>query len=86
MTIRTFRPKERKETWIPVLALLIISLSVVMDYTVEYHYQPVSFLTIAIAISCIMYYIWLHLQYVRKHERALQAEHRIQIMMTQIQL
>ena len=85
MTIREFRPKERKETWIPVFALLIISLSVVMDYMVEYHYQPVSFLTIAITISCIMYYIWLHLQYVRKHERALQAEHRIQIMMTQIQ-
>ena len=85
MTIRKFRPKERKETWIPVFALLIIILSVVMDYTVVYHYQPVSFLTIAIAISCMMYYIWLHLQYVRKHERALQAEHRIQIMMTQIQ-
>ena len=85
MTIREFHPKEKKETWIPVFALLIISLSVVMDYTVEYHNQPVSFLTIAITISCIMYYIWLHLQYVRKHERALQAEHRIQIMMTQIQ-
>ena len=36
-------------------------------------------------ISCVMYYIWLHLQFVRKHERALLAEHRIQIMMTQIQ-
>ena len=85
LTFSVFRPKERKETWIPVLALVIISLSVVMDQTVEYHDQPVSFLTIAIALSCMMYYIWIHLQFVREHEKALQAEHRIQIMMTQIQ-
>ena len=85
LTSRVFHPKDRKETWIPVFALVIISLAVVMDYTVVYHYQPISFLTIAISISCLMYYIWLHLQFVREHERALEAEHRIQIMMTQIQ-
>ena len=85
MTLKVFRPKERKESWIPVLALLLIGLSVALDYTVEYNEQSVSFLTIAIAISSLMYYIWLHLQFVREHERSLQAEHRIQIMMTQIQ-
>ena len=85
VTLRVFRPKQKKETWIPFFALVLISLSVVLDYTVVYTDLPVSFLTIAIAISCMMYYIWLHLQYVREHERALQAEHRIQIMMTQIQ-
>ena len=84
-TFRAFRPKKKKETWIPVFSLVMISLAVVMDYTVVYHYQPISFLTVAIVISCMMFYIWLHLQYVREHERALQAEHRIQIMMTQIQ-
>jgi len=84
-TIRVFRPRERKETWIPILALVLISLSVVLDYTAVYTEAPVSFLTMAIAICSIMYYIWLHLQFVREHERALQAEHRIQIMMTQIQ-
>lgn len=84
MTVKVFRPKQ-KETWIPILALVLISLSVVLDYTVEYNELPISFLTIAVAISCMMYYIWLHLQFVREHERALQAEHRIQIMMTQIQ-
>ena len=84
-TIRVFRPRERKETWIPILALVLISLSVVLDYTAVYTEAPVSFLTMAITICSIMYYIWLHLQFVREHERALQAEHRIQIMMTQIQ-
>jgi LytS/YehU family sensor histidine kinase len=80
-----FRPKEKKETWLPVLALVLISASVIMDYTVEYSELSVGFLTIAITISCMMYYIWLHLQFVRAHERELQAEHRIRIMMTQIQ-
>ena len=84
-TIKVFRPRERKETWIPILALVLISLSVVLDYTAVYTEAPVSFLTTAITICSIMYYIWLHLQFVREHERALQAEHRIQIMMTQIQ-
>ena len=85
LTFKVFRPKERIESWIPVFALVLISLSVALDYTVEYNEQSVSFLTIAIAISSLMYYIWLHLQFVREHERSLQAEHRIQIMMTQIQ-
>ena len=84
-TFKVFRPKERKETWIPVFAMMIIGLAVMMDYTVVYHYQTVSFLTIAITISSLMLYIWLHLQFVREHEKALQAEHRIKIMMTQIQ-
>ena len=33
----------------------------------------------------MVYYIWLHLQFVREHERDLMAAQRIQIMMTQIQ-
>ena len=85
LTFKVFRPRQRKESWIPVFALVMIGAAVAMDYTVEYHYQPVSFLTIAIVISSMMYYIWLHLQLVREHERELQAEHRIQIMRTQIQ-
>ena len=85
VTVKLFRPKQKKETWILVFILVLISLSVLLDYTVEYDELPVSFLTIAVVISSMMYYIWLHLQFVREHERALQAEHRIRIMMTQIQ-
>ena len=47
--------------------------------------QPVSFLTISIVISSALYYIWLHFQFVRAHEKDLAAEQRIQIMMSQIQ-
>lgn len=85
LTVRVFHPRQRRETWIPVIVTALIGASVALDYTVEYHYQPVSFLTIGITISCVFYYIWLHLQFVREHEEALRAEQRIQIMMTQIQ-
>ena len=47
--------------------------------------QPVAFLTIAIVVGSVFYYIWLHLQFVREHENDLMASQRIQIMMTQIQ-
>ena len=56
-----------------------------MDYYIAYDEQPLAFLTIAIVISCVAYYTWLHLQFVREHEEALRAGQHIQIMMSQIQ-
>lgn len=85
LTVRVFHPRKHRETWIPVLVTAIIGASVALDYTVEYNDRPVSFLTIGIAIGCVFYYVWLHLQFVREHEEALRSEQRIQIMMTQIQ-
>lgn len=84
-TIRTSEPRKRKETWVPLLVLGLIVGALVLDDNVGLTPQPVSYLTIAVVISCVMYYIWLHLQFVREHEQALRAEQRIQIMMTQIQ-
>ncbi len=85
VTMRQFRPRARKESWIPILATAIIAGSAIMDFRVVYEDLPISFLTIAIAISCVFYYVWLHLQFVREHEEALRADQRIQIMMSQIQ-
>lgn len=85
MTIRVFDPQKRKETWVPVLVFALVLGSIELDNHVGLVPQPISFLTIAVVISCVAYYIWLHLQFVREHEQDLQAEQRIQIMMTQIQ-
>lgn len=85
MTVRVFEPYKRKETWVPLLVFLLIVGAIVMDMNVGYIAQPVSYLTIAVVIGCVAYYIWLHLQFVREHEDALQAEQRIQIMISQIQ-
>ena len=84
-TMRQFRPRESKESWIPILVTVLIGGAVAMDFTVAYGDQPISFLTMAIAISCVFYYIWLHLQFVREHEDALRAGQHIQLMMGQIQ-
>ena len=85
LTLRRFHPRRRKESWIPVLVTALIIAAVIMDFNVVFDEPPISFLTFAIAISCVFYYIWLHLQFVREHEEALKAGQRIQIMMSQIQ-
>ena len=85
LTLRMFHPQKRKETLVPMLVVVLIILGVMQDYKSSEGNQPVTWLTIAVVISCVIYYIWLHLQFVREHEQALQAEQRIQIMMTQIQ-
>ena len=83
-TFICYRSMRKKEYLIPFFVVLIILTAIILDYMARIE-QPVSFLTIAIAAGSVLYYIWLHLQYVREHERGLVAEQRIQIMMTQIQ-
>ena len=83
-TIRRYRETRRLEQLIPVSVALIIAVSVALDISMRTE-QPVAFLTIAIIVGSVFYYIWLHLQFVREHENDLMAAQRIQIMMTQIQ-
>ena len=84
LTMRQFRPRQRKESWIPILVTALIGGAAIMDFTVAFIEQPVSYLTMAIAISCVFYYIWLHLQFVREHEDALVTGQRVQQMLSQI--
>lgn len=84
-TILLYRGTRKWERLIPIAVVAIIIGSVALDLRMMAVSQPISFLTIAIAVSSVFYYIWLHLQFVREHERDLMAAQRIQIMMTQIQ-
>jgi two-component sensor histidine kinase len=84
-TVREYSLVKRSEMWIPIFNALLIVASVAADSVVDYQKLPITFLTISVAGCSLFYYIWLHLQFVREHERAIQAEQRIQIMMTQIQ-
>ena len=84
LTMRQFRPRVRKESWIPIMVTVLIGGAVTLDYIDIFSDQPVSFVTMAIAISCVFYYIWLHLQFVREHEDGLRAGQRVQIMLSQI--
>ena len=84
MTIREFEPETRRETWLPVLMFELIIGALALDFNTYDFDQPLTYLSIAVVIDCVINYIWLHFQFVREHEQALQAEQRIQIMMTQI--
>ena len=83
-TILRYRETRKLEQLIPVSVALIIAASVAMDMSTQTE-QPVAFLTIAIVVGSVFYYVWLHLQFVREHEQDLMAAQRIQIMMSQIQ-
>ena len=84
MSMRAFRPQKRMDALVPMLVVALIVGGVALDFRDTEGNQPVTYLTIAVAISCVMYYIWLHLQFVREHEQALVAGQRVQLMLSQI--
>ena len=85
LTSREFMQKRKIENWIPMLNAVAIVGAIVLDLFAGGYDWPASFLTIAVVSCSVFYYIWLHLQFVRQHEKALMAEQRIQLMMSQIQ-
>lgn len=84
LSLREYRHVKRREALLPVLNALLILLSVALDTFVDYRIYPVSFLTAAMVIGNVFYYIWLHLQFVRQHEQVLLAGQRVQLMLSQI--
>ena len=75
----------KSHLWIPIINVALVVCGTVLDMSPLYVDFPVSYLTIAVVSSSLFYYIWLHLEFVREHEKALMAEQRIKIMMSQIQ-
>ena len=85
LTFREVRESKKRESLIPVFNIIIIVGSVAFEVFFDRQLRLVSYLTMAVVSSTLLYYIWLHLRFVREHEQALMAEQRIQIMMSQIQ-
>ena len=84
LSVKNHHRARKRETLIPIGNAVLIVAAVIADTFAPYRSCPLSFLTIAVVSSCVFYYIWLHMQFVREHEQALMAERRIQIMMSQI--
>lgn len=85
LSVREYARVRKWETLLPMSNVLMIVAAVLLDTFFSSGNTLVSYTTIATVSSCVFYYIWLHLQFVREHEQALMAEQRIQIMMSQIQ-
>ena len=84
LTIKKTVFTDKLGAWIPFFNTLLIILAVILD-SVGNRLYPISLLTVAVSVACILYYSWLHLLFVREHEHDLEAQHRIQIMISQIQ-
>ena len=82
--IRKFGNHKRLETAIPIGITSVILVAVAIDYFLEAA-TWVSFLTVGMVSSCLFFYLWLHLQFAREHERALKAEQEVQVMIAQVQ-
>lgn len=85
VTVREYGHSAKREMIIPASIIILILISIIADNEVGMQPQMISYLTIAMVSACVFYYIWLHQQFVRRHEKALLAEQRIQIIMSQIQ-
>ena len=85
LTVHEYRSDQKWELIIPLVIVVLIGVSVALDSNSSKVDQPVEYLTVAVVTSCVFYYIWLHLQFVREHEEDLKARQRIRIMMSQIQ-
>lgn len=72
------------QIWIPLINAALIVGAIVMDSVLTFEIFPLTLLTMTVVSASLFYYVWLHLQFAREHERALLAEHRIRIMMSQI--
>ncbi|MBR5341732.1 MAG: histidine kinase [Erysipelotrichaceae bacterium] len=81
--LKRFFSEKKKISLIPISATLLIIAATVADLNTENAY--ISYLTIAIISASLLYYIWLHMQFVSEHEKELLAEQRIRIMISQIQ-
>ena len=84
LSIRKFGMRKHLETLTPVGIAVVITGAIVVD-TFWGNEQWISYLTVAVVVSCTLYYQWIHLQFAREHERALLAEQNIQIMIAQTQ-
>ena len=84
-TYRRFSDNGYQTIGIPLFNVILIVLSVFLDSFVNSRYYPVTFLSIAVVNCSLLYYIWMHLQFAKEHEKDLMAQQRIRIMVSQIQ-
>ena len=82
-SVRNYRKTMNRLSVFPFVVVILITAAAITDIFILKTYR-IDLLTVVSASSCVLYYIWLHLQFVREHENDLKAEQRIRIMMSQM--
>ena len=85
LTFAAQAKRDRFQLIIPTVNIALVFAGAVMDTFIAHTQSGITFLSVAMVSSALFYYIWLHLKFVHDHEKALEAESRIRIMMSQIQ-
>jgi len=85
LTLKRKGDRRNGRLFIPIFNIVSVVTAFLLDTFVTHTGEGITFTTIATVTNCLFYYIWLHLQFVHDHEKALMAEQRIKIMMSQIQ-
>lgn len=85
LTFTVQSKRDRFQLIIPIINIALVFGGAVMDTFIAHTQSGITFLSLAMVSSTLFYYIWLHLKFVHDHEKALEAESRIRIMMSQIQ-
>ena len=83
--ILEFRKEKKKNLLIPIILTVLVVTGILIDIFSQYPgTHRVDYVTIMIVASTIFYYIWLHIQFVYRHEKDLLAQQKIQIALSQI--
>ncbi len=76
---------DRKGDYVlPLFVFVLIVFSVAADIVIKISI-PLSFLMVAMVSSCVLYYIYLHMAFIREHEQEIEDGQRVRIMISQIQ-
>lgn len=85
VVIYEFRAQKKKVLLVPMVLTLLVVAGMVLDIFSNWRItHRVDYITLTIVASTVIYYIWLHIQFVYKHENDLLAEQKIQIALSQI--
>ena len=81
--MKEFNIEKKKNLLIPLFLTLIVVIGIIVDMFVSETHR-VDYITIMIVAATVFYYIWLHIQFVYRHEKDLLAQQKIQIALSQI--
>ena len=85
LVIYEYRKEKKYNLLIPIGLTLLVVSGIFLDIFSAYGgTHRVDYITIMIVSATVFYYIWLHIQFVYKHETDLLAQQKIQIALSQI--
>ena len=85
IVIMTYKKENKRNILIPIFLTGLIVSGILIDiFGYSYITHRVDYITVMIVVSTIFYYVWLHIQFVYKHENDLLAQQKIQLALSQI--